>query len=125
MYLEQALSACTTEERSVQLIALFDNEEVGSETTQGAKSALLENILRRIVHSFAGPAVLATPTSYEEIIGRSFMLSADMAHAVHPNYSYAFKALTHDQFHSSSELLEDIAPFDSILYSSPNIYQST
>ena len=64
-----------------QVMANFDNEEVGSLTTQGASSGLLRNVLQKIS--------LAQGLSQEEHLARiysSFMFSCDQAHAVHPNY---------------------------------------
>ena len=73
--LHALLNSTTT--AMTQVLAVFDNEETGSGTKQGAASPVLRNLLRRLC------------TSDEELIRaveRSFMISADMAHAVHPNY---------------------------------------
>ncbi len=61
---------------SVSVLAVFDNEEVGSDTKQGANSTFLDNTLRRIAGSDA---------RYYSMLASSFMVSADNAHAKHPN----------------------------------------
>lgn len=60
--------------------AVFDNEEVGSATKQGADSTFLEDTLRRINRSLG-----RSEDEYLMAIASSFMISADNAHAVHPN----------------------------------------
>ena len=68
--------------RSIPVLAIFDNEEVGSLTKQGADSTFLEDTLRRI-YSHYSPA----EEDYHVMIAGSFMVSADNAHAVHPNFA--------------------------------------
>jgi aspartyl aminopeptidase len=65
---------------STNVMVCFDNEEVGSSTKQGADSQLLSNILERIVISFGGDR-----QDFFRALSRSFMISGDLAHAVHPN----------------------------------------
>lgn len=64
-----------------QVLAAFDNEEVGSITAQGANSGLLQHILNRI-----GKNLGLTDEEYFQAIANSTSISADLAHAVHPNY---------------------------------------
>lgn len=68
------------EEKSVPVLAVFDNEEVGSETKQGARSTFLSDVLYRITKSVGGDRDDMT-----RFLSNSFMISADNAHAVHPN----------------------------------------
>ncbi|XP_002155387.3 aspartyl aminopeptidase [Hydra vulgaris] len=67
------------EETNIRMIALYDNEEVGSESAQGACSMLTENIMRRVC--------IDLNSSFEQSVANSFLISADQAHAVHPNYA--------------------------------------
>ena len=60
---------------------VFDNEEVGSTTKQGADSTFLSDVLRRITLALCRPE-----EDYYTLLANSFMLSADNAHAVHPNH---------------------------------------
>ena len=64
------------------LHCVFDNEEVGSGTKQGAGSPVLRTIIERIVFNLGGG-----PEDLYRAIHNSFMISADMAHALHPNYA--------------------------------------
>ncbi|WP_163191896.1 M18 family aminopeptidase [Clostridium thermarum] len=70
----------TNAQGGVNLLACFDNEEVGSSTRQGADSEVLPHILERIL--------LSLGKGREELFrayAHSFMISADLAHAIHPN----------------------------------------
>lgn len=63
-----------------KIVCIFDNEEVGSGTKQGAQSPLFRNVLERIAEKLSLSAEEMQMMTYN-----SFMVSADMAHAVHPN----------------------------------------
>ena len=65
----------------INMLAVFDNEEVGSGSGQGADSDFLENTCRRIAQSLDG-----TNSIYERWLADSFLLSCDNAHGVHPNF---------------------------------------
>jgi len=67
----------------IRLVALFDNEEIGSNSAQGAGSNILPQTIERILAcSGLAKSVDAVHRAYR----RSFLISADMAHAIHPNY---------------------------------------
>ena len=68
-------------EKTIQVWCCFDNEEVGSGTKQGADSTMLEDVLRRIANGLG-----FDDEDYRCMTARSFMLSCDNAHAVHPNH---------------------------------------
>jgi aspartyl aminopeptidase len=67
--------------KTISVMACFDNEEVGSGTKQGADSTFLYDVLKRI-----NLALGKDENDYLRAIAASFMLSADNAHAVHPNH---------------------------------------
>lgn len=65
----------------VPLVVLFDHEEVGSESAYGAGSPLLLDVMERLVYANGDDK-----EKFYQVLARSFCVSADMAHAVHPNY---------------------------------------
>ena len=67
--------------KSVNVYCCFDNEEVGSGTKQGAASTFLEDVLKRINDNLG-----KSTEDYLCALASSFMVSADNAHAVHPNH---------------------------------------
>lgn len=69
-----------------RIAACFDHEEVGSNSAAGAGSALPRMLLKRIIHGVMGSGKVDA-CAYERAIPRSLCLSADMAHALHPNYA--------------------------------------
>ncbi|MBR4658072.1 MAG: M18 family aminopeptidase [Clostridia bacterium] len=76
-----AFLAAKAPEKGVNMLCVFDNEEVGSGTKQGADSTFLRDVMKRIFISLG--------KGREELyraMAASFMLSADNAHAVHPNH---------------------------------------
>lgn len=68
-------------EKSLPVYALFDNEEVGSQTKQGAASTFLYDVLKRVVYSIGGDE-----NAYMQTLANSFMVSCDNAHSIHPNH---------------------------------------
>ncbi|KAK3391687.1 peptidase M18 [Sordaria brevicollis] len=77
---------------SIRLVSCFDHEEIGSLSAHGADSNLLPAILRRlsVIPSLNADSTEPTPlseTAFEQTLATSFLVSADMAHSVHPNYA--------------------------------------
>ena len=79
------------DESCIRLIALFDHEEIGSMSAQGAQSNLLPTLIRRLsllpTNGSNQRRDLADGTAYERSLASSFIISADMAHSVNPNYA--------------------------------------
>ena len=73
-----------------KVLAIFDNEETGSQTKQGAGSPFLSMMLKRIALAQSG-----TEEAYYQAVERAFMISADNAHAWHPNYSEKYDPTNH------------------------------
>lgn len=73
-----------------QVLALFDNEETGSGTKQGAASPFLREVLLAVMRSRGGSA-----TDWPAAVAASFLVSADMAHAFHPNYADKYDPTNH------------------------------
>ena len=69
-----------TKPKTTCLVSCFDNEEVGSSTQQGADSQMLSSIIERIVMSSS-----ASREDFLRTLSESYIISADGAHAVHPN----------------------------------------
>lgn len=67
---------------ATQVMVCYDNEEVGSRTRQGAASPFLKNILERVVSKLGGKK-----EEFLRAVANSFMISADCAHALHPNFA--------------------------------------
>ena len=86
--LEALLASEPTE--TTQVLAIFDNEETGSQTKQGAGSPFLSYMLKRIALAQSG-----TEEAYYQALERAFMVSADNAHAWHPNYSEKYDPTNH------------------------------
>ncbi|TVY58182.1 Aspartyl aminopeptidase, partial [Lachnellula cervina] len=92
-------------ESSIRLITCFDHEEIGSTSAHGAASNLLPAVLRRLAvlpaHHDSGSdksyekipreADLDVATAYEQSLATSFLISADMAHSVNPNYTQKYE----------------------------------
>ena len=75
---------------TTQVLAIFDNEETGSQTKQGAGSPFLSYMLRRIALAQSG-----SEEAYYQAVERAFMVSADNAHAWHPNYGEKYDPTNH------------------------------
>lgn len=85
-----ALTAiCNTENpQTTSICALFDHEEVGSESATGANGSFLANVVDRICLDLNQEDKLRA-------LAKSFFISADMAHAFHPNFSGSYEPCHH------------------------------
>ncbi|MCH5327201.1 MAG: M18 family aminopeptidase [Duncaniella sp.] len=84
------IASADTPSAHTRVAAIFDNEETGSGTKQGAASPVLRDLLRRVVSGLGG-----TEEDYLRAVEDSFMVSADNAHAYHPNYGEKYDPTNH------------------------------
>jgi len=82
-------------QKGIQLISLFDHEEIGSVSAQGADSTFLPDTIARLTKiNYDGTGSV---DYFHESMARSFLLSSDMAHGVHPNYGDKYEAQNRPQ----------------------------
>lgn len=89
--LEAFLGTAASPAQATRVLAVFDNEETGSGTKQGAASPVLRDIMERFVRLLDGD----DPQNFYRAIANSFMISADDAHAWHPNYNEKYDPTNH------------------------------
>ncbi len=77
-----ALQAAASGLEATRVVVLYDHEEVGSQSASGARSLFLSDLLARLAVGFSPK----DSSALTRAISRSLFVSADMAHAVHPNY---------------------------------------
>ena len=81
------LDAQSLDSDLTSVCAFFDHEEIGSESCKGAAGSFLGDILQRLINSQTH-----NTDDYQRVLANSFMVSADMAHAYHPNYPNAYES---------------------------------
>ena len=75
-----------SKERDLSIAVLYDHEEIGSSSAQGAAGTFTNDLLRRVFNQFYQGEEREKEEDYQTVARRSFFVSADMAHAHHPNY---------------------------------------
>ena len=78
----EALLSVSELDDPTRVVVCFDHEEVGSGSAQGAESTFLKDVLERIQSHFK-----PSREGFLMAVARSFLISSDMAHAIHPNYA--------------------------------------
>ncbi|XP_028241223.1 probable aspartyl aminopeptidase [Glycine soja] len=120
-------------ENAIRMVALFDNTEVGSGSVQGAGAPTMFQAMRRIVGDFANNYV--GEGSFACTIRQSFLVSADMAHGVHPNFidkhvgdipSVYRWEMTNRVVHAAArggnlKILEELLPFEALVSAFPSL----
>ena len=85
-------------EEGISLISLFDHEEIGSVSAQGADSTFLPDIIQRLTKfDFDNTNSSDNVDYFHETMSKSFLLSSDMAHGVHPNYADKYEGQNRPQ----------------------------
>mmetsp|Transcript_2186 Transcript_2186/g.3062 ORF Transcript_2186/g.3062 Transcript_2186/m.3062 type:complete len:478 (-) Transcript_2186:175-1608(-) len=75
------------EDTDISLITMFDHEEIGSQSHHGAGSPVMADAVRRILSALTDHPNMLNPDLHSACTRRSFVLSVDMAHSIHPNYA--------------------------------------
>ncbi|KAK9824222.1 hypothetical protein WJX72_008629 [[Myrmecia] bisecta] len=96
--------ASLANEAAVKAIALFDHEEVGSASAQGAGGPVMRDTITRVAASLAQGEEGAVVRALQQ----SFLVSADMAHAVHPNYADRHEPQHQPQIHKGLVLKHNV-----------------
>ena len=86
----EAMTAESAKPETTKVLAIFDNEETGSGTKQGAGSNFLMSLIQRIVLAQGGSL-----DDYYRSVEKAFMVSADNAHGFHPNYADKYDPTNH------------------------------
>ena len=86
----EAMTAESAKPAATKVLAIFDNEETGSGTKQGAGSNFLMSLIQRIVLAQGGSL-----DDYYRSVEKAFMVSADNAHGFHPNYAEKYDPTNH------------------------------
>lgn len=84
--LSALISDSSLQSGQFNLCAFFDHEEIGSSSHKGADGSFLPDVLERISDSLS-----LSNEDYKRALSKSFMISADMAHAYHPNFPSAYE----------------------------------
>jgi len=87
------------DETQIRMIALFDNEEIGSNSMMGAASNMMNSVLHRIIGDSA---------KYDSAIAKSFLMSCDMAHGLHPNWPEKHEECHRPQLHKGLVIKQNV-----------------
>lgn len=87
------LSSGAEAKEGIHMLSLFDHEEIGSVSAQGADSSFLPDVLHRLTGiNFGSEQHFDGAETFHEVMSKSFLLSSDQAHGVHPNYSEFYES---------------------------------